>query len=145
MPGKAIDLTGQRFGRLTVLERAGTDSRREAVWRCICTCGNEIYVQGHHLRCGNTQSCGCLRVDTATTHGESRSRLYHIWFGMKTRCYNPNTKDFKNYGGRGITVCPEWLYDFPAFQKWAIANGYRDDLTIDRIDNDKGYSPDNCR
>lgn len=143
--GKFIDLTGQRFGRLTVLERAGSDNRREIVWRCICDRGNDVLVPGHHLRCGNTQSCGCLRVESATVHGGRRTRLYNIWFGMKARCYNPNRHDFERYGGRGITICAEWLHSFEAFRDWALSHGYQDDLTIDRIDVNGNYDPSNCR
>lgn len=144
--GKLIDLTGQRFGRLVVIERAGTDGSYPT-WLCKCDCGNSIITRGCHLRRGDTQSCGCIHTETFThkKHGEKRSRLYSIWRGMKTRCYNKNFESYRHYGGRGITICKEWLHSFEAFRDWALAHGYRDDLTIDRIDNDKGYCPDNCR
>lgn len=153
---KLIDLTGQRFGRLTVIERAGKDCIGQAMWRCQCDCGKITVVTGGNLRTGNTQSCGCygheLTIEgyRSMTHGGScdggkKTRLYRIWRAMKTRCYNPNAQNYKDYGGRGITICPEWLHDFAAFRDWAMSHGYRDDLTIDRIDNGKGYSPDNCR
>ena len=145
--GKLVDLTGQRFGRLVVLERAGSDNNKNAMWRCRCDCGNTITTSGKRLRRGETQSCGCLHRETFTNkkHGGKHSRLYSIWHSMKHRCCNMDHISYKNYGGRGITVCAEWLNDFATFQKWALSHGYQDDLTIDRIDNDKGYSPDNCR
>lgn len=147
--GRLIDLTGQRFGRLVVIERAGSSTSGFALWRCRCDCGKEIVVRGPLLRNGTTKSCGCFRSevsrDSNTTHGQYGTRLYRIWYAMKTRTTNPHSENYKNYGGRGITVCPEWLNDFAAFQMWALSHGYQDDLSIDRIDNDKGYSPDNCR
>lgn len=146
--GKFVDLTGQRFGRLVVIERAQNASSG-AAWLCQCTCGAHAIVSSNMLRTGRTKSCGCLAREAtklrSTTHGGSYTRLYHIWSGMRQRCHNSKSPAFNNYGGRGITVCPEWLHDFEIFQKWALSHGYRDDLTIDRINNDKGYSPDNCR
>ena len=152
--GTVKDITGQRFGRYTVLERAGNDNCRLAMWRCICDCGNERIVRGRDLRSGVIVSCGCyhreLVKDMFTTHNGSRSRLYHVWDGMINRCYRKTSNHYDDYGGRGITVCDEWRNDFQAFYNWAMANGYdenapRGQCTIDRIDNDKGYSPDNCR
>ncbi len=146
--GKLIDLTGQRFGRLVVLERVENHGKDPA-WLCKCDCGTVKTVSGNHLRSGNIQSCGCGRRDAAiehsTKHGGGSSKLYKVWAGMKTRCYNSKFKYYKNYGGRGITVCKEWIGNFGAFQDWALSHGYAEGLTIDRIDNDKGYSPDNCR
>lgn len=151
MPG-FIDLTGQRFGRLTVIERANTGKPR-GWWKCLCDCGNETIVQSDSLRRGSTKSCGCYgkerALEAATKHGhggrKNRSRLYRTWSGMIQRTTNPKDKYYYNYGGRGIGVCPEWRESFPEFQKWAEDTGYKDDLYIDRIDNEKGYSPDNCR
>ena len=145
--GKLIDLTGQRFGRLVVLERAGSDNNKNALWRCRCDCGNATITSGKRLRRRETQSCGCLHQETFSNkkHGGKHSRLYSIWLDMKKRCYNMEHISYKNYGGRGICICNEWLHDFAAFRDWAMSHGYRDDLSIDRIDNDKGYSPDNCR
>ena len=147
------DLTGRRYGRLTVISERGRRKDRHILWRCLCDCGNETVVSGTDLRRGRAQSCGCLQREKAAispamtlrTHGQSKTRLYHTWYGMRYRCNSTNSKDFPNYGGRGITICDEWRNDFAAFRDWAMSNGYRDDLTIDRIDNDKGYSPDNCR
>lgn len=156
--GKLIDLTGQRFGRLVVIERADSHYKSgAAMWKCQCDCGNITIVAGDNLRTGNTRSCGCLYADERNnrlatiniTHGATccghRTRLYHIWSSMKKRCYNHSAINYKNYGGRGIAICAEWLHDFVAFRDWALSHGYADDLSIDRIDNDKGYSPDNCR
>lgn len=151
--GRLIDLTGQRFGRLTVVSRAENDKNKNPRWLCRCDCGHQTIVLGHLLRNGNTQSCGCLSHEQHSAlmkemnkvHEWTGTRLYRIWGAMKSRCYNPKQRNYKHYGGRGITICDEWLYDFVAFRDWALANGYCEDLTIDRIDNDKGYSPDNCR
>lgn len=147
--GKLIDLTGQRFGRLTVIERAGNTRGGKPQWLCVCECGNSTVVRGADLKGEKVVSCGCIRRESITkrnsSHSKSESRLYDIWKGMKQRCTNPKHMAFSRYGGKGITVCDEWLHDFQAFYDWAMANGYRADLTIDRIYNDKSYSPDNCR
>lgn len=147
-----VDLTGQKFGRLTVLGLAepfvDKSGRKYETWHCQCECGNvrDIYVQ--HLIHGQSKSCGCLAKDTCgdnfRTHGKTHARLYNTWGCMRGRCNCKANPAYKNYGGRGITVCEEWD-DYEKFEEWAMTNGYEEGLTIDRINNDKGYSPDNCR
>ena len=148
--GKKIPMIGRRFGRLTVIDESGRDKYNNATWICKCDCGNVTRpISSTALRSGNTRSCGCYKIDKCaerlTTHGMSRTRLYKIWQNMNNRCYIESCGRFGRYGGRGITVCDEWRNSFESFRDWALANGYRDNLTIDRKDNDKGYSPDNCR
>jgi hypothetical protein len=147
---KIEDITGQKYGRLIVLEFAGTH-KRNALWKCRCECGNEKVIAGRNLKNGNVKSCGCLRSEKTISrnykHGEINTHLYKIFNQMRNRCNNPNHKDFKDYGGRGIEVCQEWndISAFLLFRDWAISQGYKDGLSIDRRENDKGYSPDNCR
>lgn len=146
------DLTGRRFGRLIVLER--TDSHikkngdKQTAFLCRCDCGNVRKVLAYNLKNGHTTSCGCeafrKRVAAKTTHNEAGTRLYRIWTKMKGRCTNPNDPAYKRYGGCGRTLCEEWKH-YERFRDWALANGYADNLSIDRINNEKGYSPDNCR
>lgn len=138
-----IDLAGKTFGRWTVIELAPS-TPRNAKWLCRCSCGNEKIVRAATLRNGESKSCGCLRAEMAsrsfTKHGHCHERLAIIWYGMKDRC-----KHDENYAGRGITVCKEWENDFSVFYSWAVANGYSDKLTLDRINNDGNYEPSNCR
>jgi hypothetical protein len=142
---KQIDISGKKFGRLTVNHKNGFRNNK-TYWDCTCDCGNEVTVQYYSLVSGNTRSCGCLRREHPNhqTHGKSNTRLYHIWNGMLGRCTRKSHRSYKDYGGRGISVCNEWK-TYEPFHEWAMANGYRDDLTIDRKDNEKGYSPENCR
>lgn len=142
---RPIDLKGKRFGKLTVIEKAGTNKHRKLMWKCQCDCGNHSIVVGQDLRRGKTSGCGVCIIGHNVKRGLTSSRIYGIWNGMKNRCSNENTSSYYRYGARGITVCDEWLNNFQSFYDWAMENGYRDDLTIDRIDNDNGYSPDNCR
>lgn len=150
---KRIDLIGQRFGRLVVVREAEERKNGHIHWICQCDCGNITSpINATCLRSGSTKSCGCIHAEALlrvnhnkVTHGKTKTRIYNIWSGMKKRCNNPAHKSFKDYGGRGITVCDEWANSFQAFHDWAMSHGYADSLTIDRIDNDKGYSPDNCR
>lgn len=142
------DLIGNTYGRLTVIERAESGKNGRARWVCKCTCGNVSVKSGKLLLNGHCRSCGCgeyeNQVNNGTSHKLSGTRLYNIWSGMKQRCYYPKHKDYHNYGARGITVCDEWKNDFQTFYDWAIANGYREDLTIDRKDVNGDYSPGNC-
>lgn len=153
--GSKLDLTGERYGRLTAL--CPTESRSKhgsVIWVFRCDCGNEKEIPCENVRSGVTRSCGCLgresRINAHTVHGKRRHRLYGVWIGIKTRCYNKNIKNYKYYGGRGICMCDEWRDSFDTFYEWAMANGYNEtapymQCTLDRIDNSKGYNPENCR
>ena len=158
--GKFVDLTGQKFNKLTVISRV--ESRRQpsgklvTYWKCKCECGKTTEVKACDLKNGHTVSCGCSHIQQAKQqaktmsknnilHGKSNTRLYHIYNGMFNRCYKEKHKFYKNYGGRGIKICDEWLNNFMTFYNWAINNDYQDNLTIDRINNDGNYEPNNCR
>lgn len=210
MSKRIIDLKGRKFGKLTVIELAGTDKHKTSLWRCQCECGNTVVVRSANLRNGNTSSCGCIRSNDLTgkrfgrlvviekcpvahtksgntvfkwkcqcdcgnvvnavhsnlvkgatnscgcyqkelaaerfsKHGKRNTRLYAIYYNMKSRCYNKNNKRYGSYGGNGIEICEEWLEDFMNFYNWSMSHGYRDDLSIDRIDVNGNYCPENCR
>lgn len=149
-------MIGQRFNKLTVIEEGPRRCRGKRTWICRCDCGNITKpIEGNNLKIGHTKSCGCYRVSLAgaarsTKHGMKGSRLYSVWSNMKGRCFCSTNKDYRHYGGRGITVCDEWKDNFQAFYDWSIANGYDKDAkfgdcTIDRIDVNGNYEPSNCR
>lgn len=142
--GKFIDLTGKKFGRLTVIERAENNEHGTAQWLCKCDCGNYDVVTTGNLK-KTTASCGCYRQERMTKHGKSGERVYKIWKDINKRCNNANHGNYEDYGGRGIKVCNEWRNSFEMFYKWATENGYTDNLTIDRIDVNGNYEPSNCR
>lgn len=149
--GKKVDMTGRVIGRLSVIEECGRAKDGHALWRCHCECGNECIVRGRDLRSGNTTSCGCYNreraVETNTTHGMYKTRLYNIWENMLHRVgvhKGVSEKNKRNYQDRGITVCDEWLV-FENFRDWALSHGYKEGLQIDRVNNDAGYCPENCR
>lgn len=148
---KRVEVVGEVYGKLTVLSEAPARlcGKRELRHLNVqCECGTITEVGLRQLRSGNTTSCGCFRKEVtrerASSHGESGTRLYKIWKGMRTRTINPAASGYDCYGGRGIKVCPDWE-DYTTFQSWAMANGYSDDLTIERNDNDGDYTPTNCR
>lgn len=152
--GKFRDLTGLKFGRLTVVEQAGRDKYSKILWRCQCDCGNEKVTHGRSLINGNCKSCGCLNLDIKREHGKyhglstEEKRLYTCWKAMLSRCFDQNNKSYHDYGGRGITVCDEWADSktgFLVFLKWAKNHGYAENLSIDRIDYNGDYKPQNCR
>jgi len=147
---KSMDLTGHKYNKLTVIklhhktQKYTIDGKKKGhqyFWLCKCDCGNETIIPTSNLRKGLIKSCGCLKY----THHLSNTRLYRIYIGMKTRCYNSKSLSYKDYGGRGITICQEWLDDFMNFYNWAKDNGYSDNLSIDRINVNGNYEPSNCR
>lgn len=159
--GNYKDLTNEKFGRLVVLKYLYTNERRSAVWLCKCDCGNIVEKDAMSLKCKTMKSCGCLKRENTsklgkskysdrTTHGKTHTRLYNVWCGMKQRCYNIKSKKYSIYGARGIKVCEEWKNDFMSFYNWAMANGYDGTAeygkcTIDRINVNGNYEPNNCR
>lgn len=160
---KVIDLTGQRFGRLIVIGKSPIKAKSGSQWVCNCECGNTVTVARCSLVSNHTKSCGCTRKQFLSEKkptfkhggetmkdGKRRERLYMVWSGMKERCYSPKHNRYQSYGERGITICEEWRDDYAAFRDWAMANGYdptapRGACTIDRIDVDGDYCPENCR
>ena len=148
-----LDLAGKRFGKLEARFPAYRGKSNNMYWYCQCDCGNGCFVNSQNLKSGKTKSCGCLRSEKASESNKHRghdiprknNRIYRIYQGMKTRCYNKTDKHYLYYGARGISICYEWLNSFEAFENWALQNGYSETLTIDRIDNDGNYEPTNCR
>lgn len=159
--GKFVDITGEKYGRLTAICLvAKGDRQHRPKWLFRCDCGNEILISANAARTGNTKSCGCLLFEARSahsraalkiaqanqvTHGMTGTRIYGIYKNMKTRCYNAKTPCFKYYGGKGIAVCDEWLNNPAAFMDWAFSHGYDENLTIDRINSNLNYCPENCR
>lgn len=145
MPNK-INLVGKRFNRLLVIKESLERKNGKVTWNCLCDCGNKILVTSSDLTTGNTKSCGCLSKENSKqinkTHGLSKTKIYSIWLGMKSRCYNKANKRYSDWGGRGIRVCKEWQ-TFEGFYK-DMGKSYKNGLSIDRIDNDKGYEQSNC-
>ena len=146
---KSQDLTGKKFGMLTVLAELQERRHGKVMWLCKCDCGKLHIAPGTRLVNGNVHSCGCLRYKRAAEslikHGKRQSRLYSIWANMKNRCHLESSTEYKRYGARGIRVCEEWRNNFQSFYDWAMANGYQENLTLDRIYNNGDYEPSNCR
>ena len=148
-PGNETRLLGRKFNMLKVVSFSGRDIRGSYLWECICDCGNTTEARSYELTSGKRYSCGCytkLRVSqTHKTHGLSRNRIYKIWTSMKHRCYDENDIGFFRYGGAGISICDEWKDNVVSFYEWAMTNGYKEGLAIDRINNKGNYEPSNCR
>ena len=148
---KPLELIGQRYGRLVVVERKGSNKQGNSMWLCKCDCGQETIVNSQRLKSAKTKSCGCYRsvpiVKLNTTHGKTNTRLYTIWQRMKSRCMNQNDISYHNYGGRGINVCDEWRNNFKAFYDYVSELEHFGEIgyTLDRINNDRNYEPDNIR
>lgn len=145
---KPVEIVGKKYGYLTVIKRIGS-RWGHSLWECKCDCGTVCQRTANQLTMSKAVSCGCMTKEAQRnsrfSHGGTGTRLYRIWKGIRQRCSNSNISYYKYYGGKGVTVCDEWLHDFTAFQQWALSHGYADNLTIDRIDGDGNYEPNNCR
>lgn len=141
-----INLVGNRYNHLTVIERSDNVGKGTATWKCLCDCGNYTIVRSGNLKSGAVKSCGCLLHTSKPTlkHNMSHTPLYQKWASIKRRCYTPSVKSYKDYGGRGIKMCEEWKNSFESFMQWALQSGYSDGLTIERKDNNGNYCPENC-
>lgn len=146
---KTENLVGLKFNKLTVIKKIGRNNYGKTEWLCKCDCGKETITTGNNLKSGNTKSCGCHNLEQIikrnTKHNLRYTRIYQTWLSIKRRCYNKNFKEYHNYGGRGIVVCSEWLDDFMNFYNWGMSNGYKENLSIDRINVNGNYEPSNCR
>lgn len=145
---KIKNLINQKFNKLLVLEKCDSKNNR-VMWKCRCDCGNITFLSTYCLTSNHTKSCGCIKgknfCKIRQHHNLTKTKIYSIWKDIKKRCNNPNFKYYKNYGGRGITICDEWKNDFMSFYTWSMQNGYNENLSIDRINNDGNYEPSNCR
>ena len=145
---KMLDIKGKRFGKLIAIERVKNVGKKVS-WKCLCDCGKETIVLTTNLTTNRIKSCGCLKnqklIERSTKHNQRHTKLYEVWKTMKQRCFNSNNKSYHNYGGRGIIVCDEWKDNYQAFYEWSMNNGYKEGLSIDRINNDGNYEPSNCR
>lgn len=146
--GTPKDITGMKFNFIMPIRCVGSEHKKR-LWECKCDCGNVFVTEATLIISGHTKSCGCwkryINSQLHRTHGQTGTRLNRIWRGMKSRCNNPHVKDFSYYGGRGIKVCKEWSDSFESFRDWANSNGYAENLTLDRIEVNDNYTPDNCR
>ena len=149
-----VDMLGKKFNKLTEIDKAENiiekNGHKSSAWKCLCECGQEVIVRGNSLRTNKTKSCGCLnrtKPSNNITHHLSNSKIYTKYKGMKQRCLNKNSKSYKYYGGKGFSICDEWLGKdgFMNFYNWAMANGYSDELSLEREDVAKNYGPDNCK
>lgn len=148
---KLVDITGEKFGRLTVIKRNGVhkfpSGQTRPIWLCRCDCGKEINVLARNLITGNTTSCGCVAIELRTVHDKWGTKVYKVWDNMKSRCTNPKSTGFENWGGRGIKVCDEWVHSFDAFYDYVskLPHFGESGRSLDRIDNDGNYEPNNVR